>query len=496
MQFSEYVKLDATALAELVKSKQISSKELVETAIARIEAIDGKTHAVIHRRFERALSEAAKLSSDENTGAFAGVPFLVKDLDGTLANEPYNGGTRALAGYIAPTDSEHFARFKRAGVVIVGKTNTPELGLVAYTEPELHGPTRNPWNLNHTPGGSSGGSAAAVAAGIVPMAHAGDGGGSIRIPASACGLFGLKPSRGRMPMGPDESESWHGFVSRHVVSRSVRDSAAMLDATHGADETSSYVAPAPARPYLEEIKHSPGKLRIAYTSRSLMGSATHRDCVQALEESMKLCESLGHEVFEACPTIDARALRSAYLTIVCACTADALDQIAAITGRAPQPAQYEPVTWFLSQCGKAMSAHELENARTLVAKTSRDVARFFKNIDVFATPTLAYPPVKIGELHPKPWEMAGMALMRGAPVGPVLKQSLFALAENSFEKTPNTMLFNMTGQPAMSVPLFVNSNHLPIGTQFVSRYGDEATLFKLAAQLEQAKPFITQYSGI
>ncbi len=493
MQFSEYVKLDATALAELVKSKQISAKELVETAIARIEAVDTKVHSVIHRRSVRALDEAEKNSTE---GVFGGVPFLVKDLDGTLADEPYNGGTRALAGYIAKTDSEHFARFKRTGVLIIGKTNTPELGLVAYTEPELHGPTRNPWNLAHTPGGSSGGSAAAVAAGIVPMAHAGDGGGSIRIPASACGLFGLKPSRGRMPMGPDESESWHGFVSRHVVSRSVRDSAAMLDATHGPDETSTYQAPTPARPFLEELKQSPGKLRIAYTSRSLMGSTTHRDCVQALEESMKLCESLGHEVFEACPPIDAAGLRAAYLTIVCACTADGIDQIAALTGRLAQPAQYEPVTWFLAQCGRAMSAAELENARTMVAKASRDVARFFHNVDVFATPTLAHPPVKIGELQPKPWEMAGMAVMRGAPIGPVLKQALFALAENSFEKTPNTMLFNMTGQPAMSVPLFVNSNHLPIGTQFVSRYGDEATLFRLASQLEQAKPFFTQYCGL
>jgi amidase len=501
MEFSEYLKLDATALAALVANKSVSPKELVQTAIARIESVDPKIHSVIHRRFARVLDEAEKMQSalsaqDGVAGPFAGVPFLVKDLDGTLANEPYNGGTRALAGYVAPTDSEHFARFKRAGVLIVGKTNTPELGLVAYTEPELHGPTRNPWNLAHTPGGSSGGSAAAVAAGIVPMAHAGDGGGSIRIPASACGLFGMKPSRGRMPMGPDESESWHAFVSRHVVSRSVRDSAAMLDATHGPDETSTYTAPPPARPYLDELKQPPKKLRIAYTSRSLMGSSTHRDCVQALEQSMKLCESLGHDVYEDCPTINSQALRAAYLTIVCACTADAIDQIAALTGRAAQPAQYEPVTWFLAQCGRAMSAAELENARTLVAKTSREIARFFRNIDVFATPTLAYPPVKIGELHPKPWEMAGMAVMRGAPIGPVLKQSLFALAENSFEKTPNTMLFNMTGQPAMSVPLFVNSQHLPIGTQFVGRYGDESTLFALAGQLEQAQPFITQYSGI
>jgi amidase len=490
MNFDEYVRHDGLALAELVKKREVSSKELVECAIARIEAVDAKINSVIHRRFARAREESAQRAVGERP--FEGVPFLVKDLDGTLADEPYNAGTRALAGYVATHDSEMFARFKRAGVVMVGKTNTPELGLVAFTEPQLHGATRNPWNLGHTPGGSSGGSAAAVAAGIVPLAHAGDGGGSIRIPAAHCGLFGLKPSRGRMPMGPDEGESWHGFVSRLVVSRSVRDSAAMFDATQGPDEGAPYTALPLRRPMMDEITRPAGKLRIAFTSRALLGSHTDRDNVAALDDAMKLCADLGHVVFERHPTLDVESLRVAYLTVVCACTAGVIDEFASMTGRPAEPSQYEPVTWFLSQVGRAMSGAEVERARTVIARATRSVAAFFRDVDVLATPTCAVPPVRIGELMPKQWELAGLAALRRTPtgaVGPVLKKLLFGMAESNFAATPNTMLFNMTGQPAMSVPLYVNGKNLPIGTQFVSRSGDEATLFRLAAQLEQARPW-------
>ncbi|MDP3276774.1 MAG: amidase [Deltaproteobacteria bacterium] len=487
MRFDEYVQHDGLGLAALVAQGEVSSEELVRCAIARIEAVDKSIHAVIHRRFARAIDEAKR--KDYAAGPFAGVPFLVKDLDGTLANEPYNAGTRALAGYIAPHDSELFARFKRAGMVIVGKTNTPELGLVAFTEPALHGPTRNPHNQSYTPGGSSGGSAAAVAAGIVPLAHAGDGGGSIRIPASHCGLFGLKPSRGRVPMGPDEGESWHGFVSRLVVSRSVRDSAAMLDMVHGMDEGAAYTAPAVSTPYLSCIERPPSKLRIAYSAKSLLGQKTHHDNRAALEDAMKLCADAGHDVREAHPSFDAAAVRVAYLTVVAACTANAIEELAKLTGRPAHPSLYEPVTWFLGQVGRTLSAAKLEAARTVIAKTTREIGAFFRDIDVFATPTCAHPPARIGELKPKAWELAGLAVLREAPVGAVLEKTLFALAEGNFEKTPNTMLFNMTGQPAMSVPLAMNSEGLPIGTQFVSRYGDEATLLQLAAQLEQARPW-------
>ncbi len=492
MRFDEYVKHDAVALSELVKKGEVSSKELIECAITRIEAVDPKINSVIHRRFSRARDEADGADKSAEKAAFGGVPFLVKDLDGTLAGEPYNAGTRALAGYIAPHDSELFARFKRAGLVIVGKTNTPELGLVAFTEPQLHGATRNPWNTAHTPGGSSGGSAAAVAAGIVPMAHAGDGGGSIRIPASHCGLFGLKPSRGRMPMGPDEGESWHGFVSRLVVSRSVRDSAAIFDHTQGMDEGAPYTAPPLEHTMVEELSRPTGKLRVAFTAKALMASRTDRDNQAALDDAMKLCRELGHEVTEAHPPIDVNELQIAYLTVVAACTAGVIDQVSELTRRAPDPSQYEPVTWFLSQVGRYLTGAKVERARTVIQRTTRTMAKFMRDYDVFATPTCAVPPVRIGELHPKPIEVAGLTAVRNAPpalIGPVLEKLLFGLAETNFAATPNTMLFNMTGQPAMSVPLYVNSKNLPIGTQFVARYGDEATLFRLAAQLEAARPW-------
>jgi amidase len=490
MNVGEYVRLDGLELASLVARGEVSPKELVTCAINRIEAVDGAIHSVIHRRFERALDEAERGAIGE--GPFRGVPFLVKDLDGTLADEPYQGGTRALQGYVPTRDSELFARFKRAGLVIVGKTNTPELGLLAVTEPALHGPTRNPWSLAHTPGGSSGGSAAAVAAGIVPLAHAGDGGGSIRIPASHCGLFGLKPSRGRMPLGPDELEPWYGFVSRLVVSRSVRDSAAIFDATHGPDEGAPYTAAPLERPMREEIARPAGRLRIAFSSRALLGTHTDRDNAAALSDAMKWCADLGHDVHEAHPPLDVDALRVAYLTLVAVSTAGNIDQIAALTGRPADPSQYEPVTWFLSQVGRATHGGEVESARAVIARTTREMGAFFREIDLFATPTCAAPPVRIGELAPKPWELAGLSALRRTPVAavaPLLKKLLFGLAESNFAATPNTMLFNMTGQPAMSVPLYVNGKNLPIGTQFAARPGDEATLFRLAAQLESARPW-------
>jgi amidase len=490
MRFDEYMRHDGLGLAELVEKKEVSPRELVACAIARSEAVNPKLNAIIHPRFSRALEEAGQGRLGD--GPFYGVPFLLKDLDGTMSGEPHNAGSRSLAGHISHHDSELVARFRKSGVVILGKTNTPEFGLVAYTEPALHGATRNPWNLDHTPGGSSGGSAAAVAAGIVPIAHAGDGGGSIRIPASHCGLFGLKPSRGRTPMGPDEAEGWHGFVSRFIVSRSVRDSAAMLDAVHGADEGAPYVAPAVERPYRQEILQKPRTLRIAFSSKSLLGKNTHADNLAALNQAMGLCAELGHEVIEARPSFDAAELRIAYLTVVAAGTAGQIDQIVSITGKPAKPSLFEPVTWFLAQVGWGMSAAKVEHARHVMARASREIARFFRDVDVFATPTCAQPPVKVGSLKPKNWELAGMSLMRKAPVQAVLEKTMFTLAESNFEATPNTMIFNITGQPAMSVPLYIGQDNLPIGTQFVGRYGDEATLLRLAAQLEEARPWMNR----
>ena len=487
MRYDEYASHDAVGLAELVARKEIAPSELLDLAIARLEQIDARVHAVIHRLDERARREAL---GDLPAGPFRGVPFLVKDLDGSLGGAPLNQGSRSLKDYIAAHDSELFARYRRAGLVIFGKTNTPELGIMPVTEPELHGATRNPWSLDHVPGGSSGGSAAAIAAGVVPMAHGGDGGGSIRIPASCCGLFGLKPTRGRMPLGPDVGEGWNGFVVPHALSRSVRDSAALLDATAGADIGAPYVAPAPLGPFLDEVGRDPGKLRIGYTARSIFGQETAPACRDALESALSLLTSLGHDIVEVTLPIDPVALRLAYLVIIAAGTAEAVAETSRLTGKPLRAGDFEPSTWFLQQVGHAVSAAALEHARCTVFTASRAVGRLFETLDMLVTPTLAHPPARIGEMGIRPAERAALALLRRGAPGRVLEMALAALAARSFEKTANTMLFNMTGQPAMSVPLFwTDAPKLPIGVQFVGKFGDEAGLFRLAGQLETARPW-------
>ncbi len=484
----EYLTYDAIALAELVRTKKASPRELLATAIAILDRVNPKVNAVVHR-----LDEAAKAQTETCSGTFGGVPFLVKDLDGRLANAPWNGGSRALAGHVMRDDSELFARYRKLGLVFLGKTNTPEFGLLAVTEPELHGPTRNPWNLEHTPGGSSGGSAAAVAAGIVPVAHGGDGGGSIRIPASACGLFGLKPSRGRMPLGPHTGEGWHGLVVPHVLSRTVRDSAAFLDATHGPDVGAPYVAPPPRGSFLAAATPNAGekapRLRIGFSAKSILGERTHEDCRAALDSAMRLCAELGHEPVEVSLPIDKDAVRVAYLTIVGAGAAFAVEEAAKIAKREVRHQDYEAPTWFLAQVGRAFSALDLERARSTMFDVQRKIGALFESIDALATPTLAYPPAKVGELALKPAERVALGALRAMPAKPLLELALFELAKNALERTPNTMLFNMTGQPAMSVPLHVGEGGLPIGVQFVGKMGHEEALLALAAELEGARPW-------
>jgi amidase len=417
------------------------------------------------------------------------VPFLVKDLDGYLAGEPYAGGCRALVGFVPQRDAELMARFRRAGIIFVGKTATPELGILGVTEPALRGPTRNPWNPDHTPGGSSGGSAACVAARVVPMAHGGDGGGSIRIPASACGLFGLKPTRARNPVGPEVGEGWGGFVQQHVLTRSVRDSAAMLDATQGTEPGAPYVAPPRARPYVEELGTPPGRLRIAFSPGSLFGKNTHPDCVAAVQDAVKLCQELGHELVEEAPRFEREELVRAYLTVVAANVAVLLEEMGGLRGKPVGPTDVEPPTWAFAQIGQMLSAADLQKARDAMHRAGRMMATFHERYDLFLDATLAYPPVRVGELALKPAEAAALAVLRKVPVKAVFMKLLDTLAANSLERTPNTQLFNQTGQPAMSVPLYWNAAGLPIGVQFAARFGDEATLFRLASQLEQARPW-------
>ncbi len=468
-------RLDATAQAELVREKSLRPIELVEAAIARIERLNPKLNAVVTPMYDRARAEAAVVGSD---GPFAGVPFLMKDLLAEYAGVRFTEGSAFVDGRYTPeSDSELTRRLKQAGLIVIGKTNTPEFGILPTTEPKLFGATRNPWSLGLTPGGSSGGSAAAVAAGLVAMAHANDGGGSIRIPASCCGLFGLKPTRGRNPLGPHHGDLLSGLVVEHAVTRSVRDSAALLDATTGPDLGDPYVAPPPARPFLEEVSRPPGFLRVAFTTSSATGAPVHPDCVRAVQDAAKLCDDLGHEVSEARPALEGDAISQAFISVWSAGTAWSIDDWARRTGQTPSAERFEPLTWGLYEMGTRRSASDYLLAIQDLQRIARQIAQFFVQYDVWLSPTLAEPPPALGSFDGEP----------DNPMHGIFRSALFV---------PFTPIFNATGQPAMSVPLFWNGDNVPIGVQFAARFGDEATLFRLAAQLEQARPWAGRWPSL
>lgn len=484
----EYDRLDALDLASLVHRREVTPLELVNAAIARVEARNPALNAVIRPMFEYARAAAAHVVPD---GPFSGVPMLLKDLLGNVAGIPTSNGNRAMRDLPMPRDSELVRRFAAAGALFIGKTNTPEYGLTPYTEPEAFGPTRNPWDPSRTSGGSSGGSASAVAARMVPIASGGDGGGSIRIPASCCGVFGIKPTRGRVPTGPDVGEVWHGFAQEHVLTRSVRDSAAMLDATAGADVGAPYAAPAQARPFLDEVSAEPGRLRIAFSAHPFLGNDVHADCHAGLAHAAKLLESLGHDVVEATPTVNKPEFAKAMLTILVGETWADIQQVSRHLGRSVRRTDFEIPMWTLGLLGGSLSAGVYADAARTLQLASREVARFFETYDVLLTPTLAQPPVKIGALKPKGAQLFAVNLIGRLNAGWLLKatDALTPLAEETFAFMPYTPVFNVTGQPAMSVPLYWNAEGLPIGMQFAARFGDEATLFRLAGQLERAQPW-------
>ena len=487
--FEDYVRHDGLGLAALVRSGEVSPGELLETAIARIEAHNPALNAVIRIRYDAARSEAAQV---DRAAPFAGVPFLVKDLVATIGGEPTGNGNRLLASLPMPRDSELVRRFRAAGVLIAGRSNTPEFGLTPYTEPRAFGPTRNPWSMAHSPGGSSGGSAAAIASGMVPLASGGDGGGSIRIPASCCGLFGFKPSRGLTPTGPEFGELWHGFAIEHVLSRSVRDSAAMLDATAGEDAGAPYAAPSRERPYLAEASAEPGRLRIAFTHQPLFGhGSVHPDCIEALKASARLLESLGHHIEEAAPPVDADALALAFVTVLAGETRAEIEHVARVFGRKPRAADFEPATYSLGLLGKSISAAASAAASQQLQLAARAMAPFFERYDVLMTPALGAPPALIGSLQPSRAEARLMRIVNALDAGWLLDKLgvIKPLAAKTFDYIPFTPLFNATGQPAMSVPLHWNVAGLPIGTQFVAPLGADALLFRLAGQLERATPW-------
>jgi amidase len=463
----EIAEMDATAQAELLRRGEVAPIELVDAAIARIERLNPAINAVITPMFELARTTAKGTLPD---GPFRGVPFLLKDLQALYAGVPMSAGSASMRGFVPDHDNELVARLKRAGLIVVGRTNTPEFGLLPTTEPRLFGPTRNPWDTTRISGGSSGGSAAAVASGMAAMAHANDGGGSIRIPASCCGVFGLKPTRARNPMGPDFGDLMNGLPVDHAVTRSVRDSAALLDATSGPDIGDPYWAPPPARPFLQEVGADPGRLCIAFSTTSLTGTPIHADCVRATQDAAKLCSELGHEVVEAAPPIDGERFLRAFLTVWAVGCARGMEGNAIVTGRKPVQEEFEEGTWALAEQGREISAVNYLLTITMLQAIARQVARFFLKHDIWLTPTLADPPLPLGSFDARP----------GA--------SLYGL-QRAVAFVPFTPVCNVTGQPAMSMPLFWNADGLPVGTHFAARFGDEATLFRLAAQLEAARPW-------
>ncbi|HUG27971.1 MAG TPA: amidase [Gemmatimonadales bacterium] len=487
----EYASHDALGLAQLVRERQVTPLELVDAAIERIEALNPALNAVIHTMDDQARL-AAKGALPE--GPFRGVPFLVKDLISTVAGVPFRCGSRFLRDYRPATDSELIRRYRAAGLIITGKTNTPEFGLTPFTEPERFGPTRNPWNTGRTPGGSSGGSAAAVASGMVPMAGGGDGGGSIRIPASCCGLFGLKPSRGRVPTGPGIGEIWQGAVVEGVLTRSVRDTAALLDAVQGPDLGAPYWAPPPARPFLSEVGADPGRLRIAFTTKPMMGRRVDPVCVQAVEDTARLLESLGHTVEEAAPGVDGPALARAFMTMLCGELRGDITDAENLLGRRATPGDFEPATWALALLGDQLTAAEFVQAVRLMERTTRQVAPFFAEWDMLLTPTLASPPVLIGSLQPTAAERLQLTVLGRLRAGRLLRLGgvLQQAADEVFEFIPWTPVFNVTGQPAMSVPLCWSPDGLPIGMHLVGQAANEAALLRLASQLEQARPWFAR----
>lgn len=495
MTHDEYVSQDGTALSGLLRAGEVTALELIDVAIERLEIVNPLVNAVVYRMDDEAR---AAVVGSAPSGVFAGVPFVAKDLQSNFAGHPTSLGSRLVANHVREADTELVRRLRATGVSVLGKTNLPEFGLLPYTEPELWGPCRNPWSLDRTPGGSSGGSAASVAAGIVPIAGGGDGAGSIRIPASCCGLFGLKPTRGRVPPGPVRGEPWHGAVVEHVLTRSVRDSAAMLDATHGPEPGAPYRIAPPARPFKREPGEDPGRLRIAWTAEPILGSAVHADCAQAVAEAVALLEELGHEVAERSPRVDGPAFARAYLNMMAGEVGADLQECQRVLGRKPRRGELEPLTRALALVSGAISARELADSLRALESCGRAVAGFFTDWDILVTPTLAEPPPKLGTLPPSRMEQLQLRLLGLIGSGRLIKVAglIDRMAEGAFDFTPWTPVFNFSGQPAMSVPLHWNADGLPVGVHFVARVGDEATLLRLAGQLERARPWFKRLARL
>lgn len=492
MKLPEYDTADAVELAQWVREGDVSPQELLDAAIQRIESRNGALNAVVLKHYERARKRVHALPD----GPLKGVPFLVKNLKLQLEGTITTDSTLLHKNKVATATSLIAERYEAAGLQILGKTNSPEFGIMGTTEPEMHGATKNPWHDNHTSGGSSGGSAAAVAAAMVPAAHSGDGGGSIRIPASCCGLFGMKPTRGRVSLAPFAGEKWSGLVQEHVVTRSVRDSALLLDIAGQPTIGEPYAAPPKERPFTEEVATRPQSLRIGFTTESLFGGDAHPDCRQAVQEAVALLTDLGHTVVEESLPFHREELVHAYFIVVAAGVARAVETTSAYANKRPKAKDFESATWILAQIGWATRASEYEWAREVMQRESRKIAEHFQSCDVYVTSTMGRPPATLGTLPPSAAEKLQLALLRKVGTRRLLQHVLHEIGNGKLVYTPNTQLFNQTGQPAMSVPLHWNAAGLPIGIQFAGRFGDEATLFQLAAQLENARPWAARFAEL
>ncbi|MGE8135151.1 amidase [Novosphingobium subterraneum] len=459
---------DSLGLAELVRTRTVSASELLEAAIARAEALNPQLNFMAQKHYDYARKAIA---AGLPQGPFSGVPWLLKDLNTYIAGEVTENGSRLYKGQRASVTSELVRRIERAGFVIFGKTTTPEFGLTGTTESVLMGPTRNPWNRERIAGGSSGGAAAAVAAGVIPAAHATDGGGSIRIPASACGLFGLKPSRGRVPMGPLRTEGWGGMSVHHAVSRTVRDSAAILDATHGVEPGSRYSAPTPERPFLWEVGRDPGKLRIALMLSPYSGAPVDPQVVEATKAAARLLESLGHHVEEAAPKIDMAAIgASSFALMASSVAADCVDRAKAL-GIELGPDVLERTTLDFVAMGKSYTGMDFARGNNAYQAAAVTIAQFMERWDVILSPTLSAPPLPLGRI--------------GLDTG----RSMMDWGREVGTFTAFTGIYNGTGQPSMSLPLAMSQDGLPIGIMVTGRFGEEGLLFQLAGQVERAAPW-------
>ncbi len=469
--FQDYEAYDALGLAALVETGDVSPRELLEEALVRVDAINPRLNAIAVLAVDAARDSINRGLPD---GPFKGVPFLLKDLGAEAIDLPSHKGSTLFKDTVYKHDSEIVRRLRATGLVMFGRTTSPELGIGAVTEAKVYGgPTRSAWNLDHTPGGSSGGTGAAVSSGIVPAAHGSDGGGSVRIPASSSGLFGMKPTRARLPDGPTSGEGWAGMAIGGFLTRSVRDSAALLDATSGPDLGAPYWAPPLKSSFSDAIATPPPRQKIAFSKRSFTGGALHPDCLTALERTAKLLAELGHHVEEATPKLDLMPLMQAWTKIVACGTALTVREKIKQLGRPLQPGDVEAVTHGAIALSKTVSGSDYLAAVNMVHRAGRDLAGFFGEYDLLLTPTLAEPPAKIGRFAPDNEDFVDYRL---GPTG-LLPYS------------PFTAVFNATGQPAMSVPLHWNDDGLPIGLHLAGRFGEDELLMALAAELENASPW-------